>query len=355
MRRLLASLILATTATLSACGGTSAPQAATASSTKTAAATSTAASPAAAGGAKPVHIDFGLDGPYVGWYAPFWVAQQQGDYRRAGLDVSIAQGKGSVTTAQQVGNGDYDLAFCDVSAAATAITKGVPITVVAVLFQKSPLAVIYPAAHPIAKPADLVGKTIAASPGSTSAELFPALLAANHIQASQVKMVSASSLTASVAAIVQRKVDGVVNFSDYAIPLMEAQGVQLGSMSFADNGLPLMSEGIIVNNGYLSQHAGVVQRFVTASLKGWAYAVSHPKQTVRIQQQALGQTLPGALGELTLSLPLLQSAATRGHPLGWMSQASWKQTLDTLQTYEKLGQIKPLADYYTNRFIPAQT
>lgn len=297
------------------------------------------------------HLTFALDGPYVGWYAPFFAAQSLGAYRKAGLSVQIVQGKGSLITAQMIGNGNDPLGFADASAAATAITKGVPIKVVAVIFQKSPLAVIYPQQHPITQPADLVGKTIGASPGSTSATLFPAFLSANRIDPSKVHVVGVHGLAASVAALSEGKVDGIVNFGDYAVPLMEAKGIKLGTMSWADHGLPLMSESIVVNDAYLRAHPDVVKRFVQASLQGWNYSRSHVGGSVKMMEKALGKSLPGGVGELQDSLPLLSSSFTRGRPLGWSSRPAWTAMLATLRRYEKLGKTLPVGSYYTNAFI----
>lgn len=333
------------------CGSSAAPAPnSPAPSTRPAAPATTA--PATGG---VTRISFLLDGPVTGYYAPFFAAIAQGDYRAAGLDVTILPGKGSVNTAEQVGHGNYPIGFADVTAEAAAVSQGIGLKAVAIYFLKSPLALVYSQQHPIATPADLAGKTVALSPGSAGAKLFPAFLKLNGVDPSKVKTVGTASIPAMDAALQQGKVDASLIVGMYAVPILDSEGFHAGQMLLADHGLPLLSNGIVVNDGYLQAHPSIVQAFVRATSQGWAYAAQHPAAAVADETklaQAEGTKLPpGAQQMLQLALPLLHSAQTKGHPLGWMPPAAWTQTLDLLHRYEGLQPVLAPAAYYTNQFV----
>lgn len=355
LRRLVATLTTLV-ALLAACGSAAAPPPA---APQAAASAATAAAPAAATPAPKAltQVTLLFDGPYVGFYSPFYVAVAKGYYRAQGLDVKLIPGKGSASTVEQVGHGNYTFGFADAATTAVAISGGVPARVVAVYLQHSGLAVVYDQRHPLTSPQQLIGKTVATSAGSASNQLFSALLAANHIAAGQVKLQNVESSSAKVAALAEGRVQALVGLGNYAVPLAAAKGLHFGQMLFADNGIDMLSNGIVVSDAYLKAHPAIVQAFVRASGQGWKYAVAHPSEAVSIENRALAQAgqkqMTGGLGQWTLSIPLTRQTDTAGHPLGWMAPADWQRTLSTLQRYQGLKHVLPLSDYYTDRFVDA--
>src|SRR3954454_9262921 len=77
-----------------------------------AAAVAFAAAPVSAESTK---IRFTLDWIPGSVHAPFIIAQQKGYYRDAGLDVSIAPGKGSAEVVRQIAGGAYDIGYPDIN------------------------------------------------------------------------------------------------------------------------------------------------------------------------------------------------------------------------------------------------
>lgn len=126
-------------------------------------------------------------------------------------------------------------------------------------------------------------------------------------------------------------------------------------MLFADHGLPIFSNGIVVGDAYLKAHPAVVRAFVTASDRGWAYAEQHPDAAVADERQvaqAEGLKLPPGLDQMMhLALQLTQTRQNRGHPVGWMPPQAWTQSLAILHRYGLLPKVLPAGDYYTDSFI----
>jgi NitT/TauT family transport system substrate-binding protein len=339
------------------CGGGASPSQ---SAGKPAApAPATAKAPAAQGGgstaAKPLTpVKVLLDWQVEGYQAPFFLAVKDGYYRDAGLDVTLVPGKGSGATAQQVGHGNYPIGFADAGTTATAITKGVPDTVVACYFQKSPVAVIFKPTANITKPSDLIGKTVGTSAGSASDNLFNALAAANHFKRSQVKMENMEA-NAKIAALQSGKVDAILNYDIDTVPVLAAKGIQTKYLLFSDWGVPALSTAVIVNDGYLKAHPDVVRAFIAATSKAWEAARKDPQAAIDAESAIAGQMhqkMPAnAIGELKLAFDLLHTKNSQGHPLGWMAPADWKATLNVLQKYLGVKNVKSPDAYYTNRYI----
>ena len=77
----------------------------------------------------------------------------EGWYRQAGLDVSLEDGNGSVTTVQIVGAGDsFDLGHAALASAMIAREKGMPVKAVAVFARQSDIGLLVPADAGISGP-----------------------------------------------------------------------------------------------------------------------------------------------------------------------------------------------------------
>ena len=103
-----------------------------------------------------------LDWTPWGVHGAFHLAQQKGWYKQAGLDVSLEDGNGSVTTVQIVGGGDsFDVGHAALASVMIAREKGMPVKAVAVFARQSDIGLLVPADAGITGPAQLKGKKVA--------------------------------------------------------------------------------------------------------------------------------------------------------------------------------------------------
>jgi NitT/TauT family transport system substrate-binding protein len=100
-----------------------------------------AAPPAIAASEK---LSLRLDWTPHGMHAPIFLAVEKGWFQRAGLDVTIEDGNGSVIAAQLVGAGQFDIGHASLSSVAIARGKGLPVTSVAGFIRKSDMGVLVP-------------------------------------------------------------------------------------------------------------------------------------------------------------------------------------------------------------------
>lgn len=359
-RASLVALLAGLTLLVTACGG--AAPASSASTQKSSSGGSTSAATTAPSSSSssatpkkaltPLHFLYGWI--MEGYQAPFYLALENGYYKRAGLDVTLTLGKGSGNTAKQVGHGNYQMGFADAATTATAISKGVPAIVVAGVFQKSPLAVIFKQGTKISKPSDLVGKKIGTSAGSATDSMFNALLAANHLKRSQMTMENMSA-SAKVGALESGKVDAFLDYNIDTVPLLQARGMKTGTLMYADWGVSALSTSIIANKAFAKAHPAEVRAFIAATAKAWAAAQKNPQAAVAAEKkwgQANHQQMPpNLIGGEKLAFALLHTKNSQGHPVGWMSPKDWSATLDILHRYLGVQHLKAPSAYYTDQFI----
>ena len=130
--------------------------------------------------------DFG----YNGRHSYFFVAQDKGFYKEAGIDVKFVGGKGSVDTIKQVAAGNANFGFADAgSLVLSRANDNIPVKMVAVVYARPPQAIFCAADAGLKTPKDLEGKSIANPAGGSIPDMFPAFAKAASIDASKVNWV----------------------------------------------------------------------------------------------------------------------------------------------------------------------
>src|SRR6478609_6225093 len=136
----------------------------------------------------------------LNWYlysehAPFFLGREKGFYADEGIDLEIQEGRGSAVTAQAVAAKSATFGYIDVTTMIKAAAKGAPLKSTGVLFQVSPMSVMGFSEKGIKAPKDIVGKTVAVTPGDSMSQMWPVFLKANNITQDQIKIVSGDAQT----------------------------------------------------------------------------------------------------------------------------------------------------------------
>src|ERR1041384_319963 len=122
-------------------------------------------------------LNLRLDYSIYGTHAAFYLGVEKGLYKAEGIDLTIAEGSGSGTTAR-LAQGSDPVAFLDFGTMAKGVGSGMPIKAILGVHQRSPMMILSHADAPVKGPKDLEGKVIAMSPSESTAQMFPVLLAA---------------------------------------------------------------------------------------------------------------------------------------------------------------------------------
>ncbi len=295
-------------------------------------------------------VSLRLDWAPQGYQAPFYAAKALGYYEKAGLDVDVQSGQGTSTTIKLVANGSDDFGFGQLSEVAFSRTEHeVPLKAIAGVFQQMPDTVFVRADSGIESVSELPGKSLVTSAGDSSNEFFPALAAANGFNADEVNFLTTSSETKEQV-FLGGKGDGLLDFS-VAQFLLEREGTPVKAFPYAENGVNLISQGLFTSDDEMENESETAA-FVKASMEGLAFAKANPKKAaafvVEANEKAIDQEQ--AETELKATLPLMETEATKGKPLGYMAPTDWEKSVELMEKYLEMKEEDP-ANLYTNQFI----
>jgi NitT/TauT family transport system substrate-binding protein len=298
----------------------------------------------------------------LNWYlysehAPFFLGKERGFFSEEGIDLEIQEGRGSAVTAQAVAAKSVTFGYIDVTTMIKAAAKGAPLKSTGVLFQVSPMSVMGFSDKNIRTPKDIIGKTVATTPGDSMSQMWPLFLKMNNIQADQVKIVSGDGQT-KLNAVMSGQADLLLGYvMDQAIKLQDATGKSVTPIKFADSGVNQISSGIIANKSFIAENPDLVKRFMRAATRAAEAAEKSPEAAV----DAMLKANPKAGVRDTLIVGMKQSIAlyhTKDTANQRPFRVAMKNVNDSLDLLVQFGGMDPATrgkaeDYVTLEFLPS--
>jgi ABC-type nitrate/sulfonate/bicarbonate transport system substrate-binding protein len=232
-----------------------------------------------------------LHGPaqfeFAGYYAALW----QGFYSEAELDVEIRPGAGRgqapIDPVRELTEGRAQFATGGTELAVRA-AQGLPVVLLAPIFQQSGAAVYYRADTDLSSPAALGKAKLARLPPSNILEVeLATALRAEGIDPAKLKTVAVEPPNIA-AALADKTVDAATG-SAWEVPwLAREKGVALKSFDPGDYRVQFYGDTLFALKRLARTEPDTVRRFRAASLKGWDYVLQHPHEMA---------------GQLTANLP----------------------------------------------------
>jgi NitT/TauT family transport system substrate-binding protein len=296
-----------------------------------------------------------LDWLASGYHVPFFLALERGFYREQGIDLQIADGKGSTTTLQVVASGSDTFGAANLSTTALGIARGIPAVAIAGLIQKSPDSVISLAGAGINSPKDMEGKRGGFVPTSASDRIFPAFAKSAGVDAQKIAKLQIES-SARYSILLQGNADFVIGWSFTDAYKIGRQKPIAPPILFSDYGVNTLGVGVIVSRDTLEKRAPVVKGFLAATIRGI-------DQTLRDPQAAVEATMklrPGADRDALLEAArrlgeYLHTKNSAAHPSGWMAPEDWEQSRHILVEYLGMKDSVPADTFFTNAYLPGAT
>jgi NitT/TauT family transport system substrate-binding protein len=285
--------------------------------------------------------DFGFNGRH----AYFYVAQEKGYYKDAGLEVKILRGQGSVDAIRQVGANNATFGFAD--AGSLVLARGndqIPVKLAAIVYAKPPQGIYCREDSGLKTPKDLEGASIANPAGGATVDMFPLYAKAAGIDAAKVKWVVAGS-DALPGLLASKRVPCVGQFI-VGEPLLQRQiaPAKLVRFAFLDAGLTFYGNGIIATDTTFATKPELVKRFVAATIRGMKDAFANPDEAGAIIHKYHPQIDVGvAKGETQAVAELAQVA---GQPLGMIEPSRIDETINVVKSVFKLKAPVDPGDVY---------
>lgn len=283
-----------------------------------------------AGAAEPITMQLGwlAGGNQLGEV----VAQQLGYFAHEGLDLTIVPGGPNNDGVATVASGHGAVGQVSSSPSLMlAASQDLPVRCFAVSAQKHPYAFFSLAKNPVHTVAELKGKRIGIQ--ATGVVLLRALLVKNHMTLDDVKVVTIGS---SMMPIMTGQVDVVTGWVTNTTAL-KVLGPDHVTLRLWDTGVKLYANPYYATPDTLAKHAGLLERFLRASARGWGYAYNNRDKAVALlvkQYPNLVEADEQAAANVMLDYAFDQQ--TKMHGYGTMDPAVWQDQIDL---WAKLGQF----------------
>jgi NitT/TauT family transport system substrate-binding protein len=290
-----------------------------------------------------------LDWVLGGYHAVWHYAKEKGVFAKHGINISLREGRGSMTTSQTVGNQSDEFGTADGGAMMVLRSKGLKVKMVAGYLRTGPSALIFPKSKGWKSWKDVKGAKIADSAGGSTIFLFKAVEKAMGLSGNKIVLVAPP---AKVSSVLSGKVDGTNSFGFLQKPIMESKGTPAAYLSFASAGVNVPGLAVIAHEDLIKNKADLVRRMVASTQEALKIVQENPEAAIdalRKIKSTLNRSVHLAI--LKSSFDLYHSAASKGKPLGWIPPADIEKAQNLLVEYEQIKTKVAATDYYTNAFI----
>ena len=290
-----------------------------------------------------------LDWVLGGYHAVWHYAKEKGVFAKHGINISLREGRGSMTTSQTVGNQSDEFGTADGGAMMVLRSKGLKVKMVAGYLRTGPSALIFPKSKGWKSWKDVKGAKIADSAGGSTIFLFKAVEKAMGLSGNKIVLVAPP---AKVSSVLSGKVDGTNSFGFLQKPIMESKGTSAAYLSFASAGVNVPGLAVIAHEDLIKNKADLVRRMVASTQEALKIVQENPEAAIdalRKIKSTLNRSVHLAI--LKSSFDLYHSAASKGKPLGWIPPADIEKAQNLLVEYEQIKTKVAATDYYTNAFI----
>ncbi|MEJ3748892.1 ABC transporter substrate-binding protein [Actinomycetes bacterium KLBMP 9797] len=297
-------------------------------------------------------------------FAGYFAAVEKGFYTEQGLNVQILEGGVDIVPQTVLAQGQADFAVAWVPKALASREQGAGITEIAQVFQRSGTYQVSFKDSGIAAPADLKGKKVGNWGFGNEFELFAAMTKAGLDPGKDVTLVQQQF---DMQALLRKDIDAAqaMSYNEYA-QLLEAKNPATGQLYQPSDftvldwnkvGTAMLQDAVWANSQKLASDKAYQEtavKFLTGSLKGWAYCRDNPEECRDIVVKK-GSKL-GASHQLWQMNEVNKLIWPSPNGAGLVDEAAWKSTVDlALTTKNQDGQAvitkQPEGTAYTNEYV----
>jgi NitT/TauT family transport system substrate-binding protein len=294
-----------------------------------------------------------------GW---FFLADDRGYFKAAGLEVTMDQGNGSGAPIPLVASGSYDVGFGDINALiqfAATKPEEAPLAVY-VMYNRPPFTIAVRSDSGIKTAKDLEGKKLGGAAGDGALKLFSAFCKTAKIDCSKIEITNMQP-NLREQMLMNKQVDGVfgyVNTIRFSAKLMGVDPEkQISWINYGDYGMDLYSNAIIVSKKLAKENPEAVKGLVAAINHGLEDALKDPD---------------AAIAAVAKREPLIKPAVERerfdatlkdemNHPeiaklgLGHVDKERLKKSIAILVDANNLSRTPTVDEIYSSAFMPPKS
>lgn len=299
-----------------------------------------------------------MDWIIQGTHAPFFVAQEGGYFKDAGVTVdTIDAGKGATNVAVNVAGGVYQFGWVDLPSMIrfNAHNPASPLIAVYMSFDASPLAVITRRDAGIRKPADLDGRKIAGGPGTAVHDTASILFKAAKAENVKVNWLPVQPQLFGPM-VLRGEADGTGGFINSNIPALMDVGIKfedIYAVKYADFGANMYGLTLATTKAFIEKNPQTVRAMVKALNRGTIDTIKDPAAALKIMK-GVDAMMKEDIEKvrLDLALSVTDTKWVKEHGLSVAQPERIKFTIDSVAaTYDIANPPKP-EDVHSDKFLP---
>ena len=288
---------------------------------------------------------------------PVVVAQKEGFFRSAGLNVKVEFPSNTSSTALMLATGSAQVGFVTTTDMGIAVDKKVPIVSIGNYSMKNNWALF-------AKPGvkltvanlkkELQGKRIFSYGDTWTESMLPFVLRHAGLSTSQVD-IKVEPTAIDTTWLLAGKVDISTSTTNYEIPGFQGAKVKgqlsqlLGTAVGAPN-IPIWDYATTKN--FAATHGANLKAFMSAISKATAWSVAHPSLAAKLfdtTYPASGYTNAYNISGWNLTIPFLKNSNGKYFV---ENNAQWSTLSRALKSIGLISKVPTAGTYYTNKFLP---
>ena len=129
-------------------------------------------------------------------------------------------------------------------------------------------------------------------------------------------------------------------------------GVSVGWLEYADYGVDMYGSGIVSSDPFIQENPDTVERFIQATYRGYAYAITNPERATEILLSAYSTLDPVITAQqVTETADLIIDPVAGNSNLGWFREDRMLNTMGFIdRAFDLDGEVQA-EDLYTNQFV----
>jgi ABC-type nitrate/sulfonate/bicarbonate transport system substrate-binding protein len=280
-------------------------------------------------------------------FAGFYMAQEKGYYKAAGLAVNIQPGGPDFPAVQMVTGGNEQFGVTGADQILIARSKGVPVVALGVIYRRNPFVLFSLAKSGIKMPADFVGKKIGLKIGGNEELIYRAVLAKANVDKSKLTEIPVKF---DLTPLLTGTIDVWPGYLINEVLAAKEKGFDVTIFYPSEYGIDLYADTLFTTEAMIKEKPDVVRRFVAATLNGWESAIATPEEAAKITIKFGDKlTYDHELAMMKASVPLLKPD---NKPVGFMDAAGWSSAQNLLVGAGFQKQPVDVAKAFTTEFMP---
>jgi NitT/TauT family transport system substrate-binding protein len=280
------------------------------------------------GSAAPTRLTVGLGYIPSVQFAQFYLAQQAGYYRDAGLQVTF-QNKIDPDLVTLVGQGSIDVGISDGTSVIPAVSQAIPVRYIATIYAQFPNVVYAKQSSGVRNAADLRGRKLG-TPGKYGSSwiMLQALLSSAGLKPTDLDIELYPDFGQG-AALVQGAVDAATGFINNEPIQLELSGTR-ATILRVDKVVPLPGNGLIAGTAAIGSKRAQLRAFIAATLRAMREIEADPQKGLDAAIATvpeLGKDRATQLAILKATVATWSDAYTQAHGPGAIDQAAWATTV----------------------------